>query len=144
MHRLVETERGLDTLDVLRLDGRVERVDGERPTRCQMHQAEPDDRHADDQRDRLQETSEDEFQHRVLRASSVVQMAGDLVLAADRRSHKYGIVGLVQRAIALGQRGWKRQPDGGLIGEGTSPLRMMRLRLRPTVDEGAADSSASV
>ena len=28
----------------------------------------------------------------------------------------------------MGQRVWKRQPLGGLIGEGGSPLRMMRLR----------------
>jgi hypothetical protein len=26
-----------------------------------------------------------------------------------------------QRGMACGQRGWKRQPDGGLSGLGTSP-----------------------
>ena len=35
-----------------------------------------------------------------------------------------------QRSTAIGQRGWKRQPDGGLIGLGTSPVRTMRLRVR--------------
>src|SRR6266496_4848684 len=28
---------------------------------------------------------------------------------------------------ARGQRGWNRHPDGGLIGEGTSPSRMIRF-----------------
>jgi hypothetical protein len=28
-------------------------------------------------------------------------------------------------SIANGQRGWKWRPDGGSIGEGTSPLRIM-------------------
>ena len=34
-----------------------------------------------------------------------------------------------QIACALGHRVWKRQPDGGLIGDGTSPLRMIRSRV---------------
>src|ERR1700723_2994565 len=33
-----------------------------------------------------------------------------------------------QRSNANGQRVWKRQPVGGLIGLGTSPVRMMRWR----------------
>ena len=28
-------------------------------------------------------------------------------------------------SMANGQRGWNRQPAGGLIGEGTSPVRTM-------------------
>ena len=34
-----------------------------------------------------------------------------------------------QRSNTKGQRVWKRQPEGGLIGLGTSPRRMMRLRV---------------
>ena len=34
---------------------------------------------------------------------------------------------LGQISIATGQRGWKVQPDGGLIGEGSSPRRTMRF-----------------
>jgi len=33
-----------------------------------------------------------------------------------------------QICCAFQQRVWKRQPDGGLTGEGTSPVRMIRLR----------------
>ena len=32
--------------------------------------------------------------------------------------------------MAYGQRVWKWQPDGGLIGLGTSPVRITRLRPR--------------
>ena len=32
------------------------------------------------------------------------------------------------RAMANGQRGWNRQPEGGLIGDGTSPVRMISSR----------------
>ena len=41
---------------------------------------------------------------------------------------------------------WKRQPDGGLIGLGTSPSRIIRRRLRSTAGSGigTADSSAIV
>src|SRR5262249_21731306 len=42
------------------------------------------------------------------------------------------------------QRVWKRQPDGGLIGLGTSPSRMMRLRFTVGSGIGTAESSASV
>ncbi len=37
---------------------------------------------------------------------------------------------------------WKRQPAGGLIGLGTSPLRMIRRRAAPGCGTGTADSSA--
>ena len=33
-----------------------------------------------------------------------------------------------QTSWAFGQRGWNRQPDGGLSGEGMSPARMIRCR----------------
>ena len=41
---------------------------------------------------------------------------------------------------------WKRQPDGGLTGEGMSPVRTMRLRRRSTLGSGIgiAESSACV
>ena len=35
-----------------------------------------------------------------------------------------------QSGWARGQRGWKRQPDGGSIGLGTSPSSTMRCRAR--------------
>ena len=40
------------------------------------------------------------------------------------------------------QRGWKRQPDGGLTGLGTSPLRMTRWRRSSGFGTGMADMSA--
>ena len=40
------------------------------------------------------------------------------------------------------QRGWKRQPDGGLTGLGTSPLRMTRWRRSSGSGTGMADMSA--
>jgi hypothetical protein len=44
----------------------------------------------------------------------------------------------------LGQRGWKRQPDGGSIGEGTSPTRITRSRSLTASGSGTgtADSKA--
>ena len=42
------------------------------------------------------------------------------------------------------QRGWKRQPDGGFTGLGTSPLRMTRWRRISGLGTGMADMSASV
>ena len=42
------------------------------------------------------------------------------------------------------QRGWNRQPDGGLTGLGTSPLRMTRLRRSSGSGTGMADMRASV
>src|SRR5689334_9122303 len=42
------------------------------------------------------------------------------------------------------QRVWKRQPEGGLIGLGTSPSRMIRLRLSVGSGMGTAESNASV
>jgi len=49
-----------------------------------------------------------------------------------------------QRGIACGQRGWKRHPDGGLSGLGTSPGRMISSRrssgwLGDDVDRPAED-----
>src|SRR5262249_5374100 len=42
------------------------------------------------------------------------------------------------------QRVWKRQPEGGLIGLGTSPSRRMRLRFIVGSGIGTAERSASV
>src|SRR3569833_4203 len=50
----------------------------------------------------------------------------------------------LQTSWASGQRVWKWQPDGGLIGLGTSPLRRTRLRFTEGSGIGTADSSASV
>ena len=36
----------------------------------------------------------------------------------------------LQRSKAMGQRGWKVQPEGGASGEGNSPFSTMRSRLR--------------
>ena len=48
--------------------------------------------------------------------------------------------------LAIGHRVWKRQPDGGLAGLGTSPWRMMRRRARSRRGSatGTADSSDCV
>ena len=43
-----------------------------------------------------------------------------------------------------GQRGWKRQPVGGLTGDGTSPLRITRWRRSVGSGTGMADMSAWV
>src|SRR6185437_2113348 len=50
----------------------------------------------------------------------------------------------LHRSKAYGQRVWKRQPGGGLIGLGTSPARMMRLRFAVGSGIGTAERSASV
>jgi len=47
-------------------------------------------------------------------------------------------------SIAIGQRVRKRQPDGGLIGVGTSPCKVMRLRFCFGSGIGIADSNACV
>src|SRR6266545_3683513 len=47
-------------------------------------------------------------------------------------------------ACAMKQRGWKRQPLGGLAGLGTSPLRTMRCRLRVGSGTRIAESSDTV
>lgn len=49
-----------------------------------------------------------------------------------------------QRSNATGQRVWKRQPDGGARGLGTSPLSTVRCRAAPGSGTGTADSSARV
>ena len=48
--------------------------------------------------------------------------------------------------IARGQRGWKRQPEGGRITLGTSPRSTWRSRCASTSGSatGTADSSACV
>src|ERR1043165_2646915 len=47
-------------------------------------------------------------------------------------------------SMAIGQRVRKRQPDGGLIGVGTSPCKMIRLRFCFGSGTGIADSNACV
>jgi len=47
-----------------------------------------------------------------------------------------------QRGSAPGQRGWKGQPPGGRMGEGTSPARMMRRRLESGSTTGTAEINA--
>src|SRR5690606_20690159 len=46
--------------------------------------------------------------------------------------------------VAIGQRVRKTQPDGGFMGLGMSPWRMMRSRLTVGSGMGTADSRASV
>ncbi len=45
---------------------------------------------------------------------------------------------------AQGQRVWSRQPEGGLIGLGASPLRIIRCRAAAGSGTGTAEGSASV
>ncbi len=49
-------------------------------------------------------------------------------------------------SMATGQRGWKQQPDGGLIGLGTSPNSIIRSRFssRKGSGTGTAESNALV
>ena len=49
-----------------------------------------------------------------------------------------------QTSAAMGQRVWKWQPDGGLMGLGTSPCRIIFLRRTDGSGIGTADNSASV
>src|SRR5262249_41556425 len=49
-----------------------------------------------------------------------------------------------QRGIACGQRGWKRHPEGGLSGLGTSPERMISSRRSSGWLGSAAENNASV
>ena len=48
-----------------------------------------------------------------------------------------------QRSKTFGQRVWKTQPVGGLIGLGTSPLRMIRLRRASTSGSGLGTAEIS-
>ena len=50
----------------------------------------------------------------------------------------------MQRSKAMGQRGLKVQPGGGDKGEGSSPFRTMRWRLRSGSGGGVAESKALV
>ncbi|MCY1510858.1 hypothetical protein D9M68_452480 [compost metagenome] len=49
-----------------------------------------------------------------------------------------------QASFAPGQRVWKRQPEGGAIGEGISPRSAMRGGCRPGSVRGTALNSAAV
>src|SRR5258705_3486608 len=51
---------------------------------------------------------------------------------------------ILQRSNTYGHRVWKRQPVGGLIGLGPSPLRMIRWRAAPGSGTGTAESNACV
>ena len=76
------------------------------------------------------------------------EVAGDLVagrqLAQQRDPPSEHRSGLPSRSRSQ-HRVWKRQPDGGATGDGTSPLRMIRRRRRSTIGSGigTADSSAT-
>ena len=50
----------------------------------------------------------------------------------------------LQASIAMGQRGWKRQPDGTSIGFGVSPRRIWALTRRLGSRRGTTESSAFV
>ena len=62
------------------------------------------------------------------RGRRLAEVAGAQVIAAevDERWHRLGADGRVPQLLRNGQRGWKRQPVGGLTGLGTSPFRMIR------------------
>jgi hypothetical protein len=47
-----------------------------------------------------------------------------------------------QRPIAIGQRGWNRQPAGGSVGLGTPPPSTIRWRRSLGRGSGIADISA--
>src|SRR6266849_9979037 len=49
-----------------------------------------------------------------------------------------------QEGTRMAQRVWNRHPEGGLMGLGTSPSRMIRFRLTAGSGMGTAESSASV
>jgi hypothetical protein len=68
------------------------------------------------------------------------QVAGDVVAVEDFAHRR-----LLLRAAGEGVGAVrKRQPLGGLIGLGTSPLRMMRFFAASGSGTGTADKSASV
>src|SRR5260370_9788291 len=62
-----------------------------------------------------------------------------------RNSRNVGRV-FLQPSTATGQRGWNTQPEGGLIGLGTSPLvgRNSRCAATQGAGTGTADSNAWV
>src|SRR5262245_54197290 len=49
----------------------------------------------------------------------------------------------LQLSTAIGQRGWNTQPDGGLIGLGTSPFTGRNLRSASTLGSGTGTASRS-
>jgi hypothetical protein len=57
--------------------------------------------------------------------------------ALDRERHRPLAL---QRSLAKGQRGWKVQPEGGLIGLGTSPAT--GARWRPVMSRSGIVSSS--
>ncbi len=50
----------------------------------------------------------------------------------------------VHSSVIDGQRGWKVHPDGGSIGDGSSPLRTIRSLLLKGSATGVADRRALV
>src|SRR6516164_11827071 len=59
-----------------------------------------------------------------------------------RTSRSSGRIRL-QLSTAIGQRGWNTQPDGGLIGLGTSPFTGRNLRSASTLGSGTGTASRS-
>jgi hypothetical protein len=76
------------------------------------------------------------------RRLGLAQMTGDVVTGEDLLDRR--LLGVAQRSKASGQRVRNRQPEGGSIGLGTSPFRMIRLRSISGSGTGTADNSASV
>ena len=73
------------------------------------------------------------------------EVAGDLVALADLQQRR--LLTLAQISWAIQHRVRNRQPDGGLIGLGTSPSSRIRSRRPPIaacLTSGTADSSACV
>ena len=65
-------------------------------------------------------------------------------VSVDRGSAALGGAVVAQISVAFQQRVRNRQPDGGLSGDGTSPLSRMRSLRCALSSFGAADISAAV
>ena len=50
---------------------------------------------------------------------------------------------LLASSTAIGQRGWKTQPEGGLIGLGTSPLTGWKMRSASTAGSGTGTAASN-
>ena len=61
-----------------------------------------------------------------------------------RRNSRIVGSSFAQRVFARGQRVWKRQPDGGAIGEGGSPVETLSAIAASGSGRGIASSSSEV
>ena len=81
------------------------------------------------------------------RPHAVLEVGGKCTRFVTRRRHRSSRpargIAVVQLSSALGQRGWRTRPLGGLTGLGTSPSRMMRRRIARCADRGWARPSGA-